>query len=138
MGSACSSSSATETTSDVNNRPPNTTKTTEPNNNNDGDGDSTGSSASSDISRPPTPFSRPLTGRVAQRPRTTTIFEREDQRQLNAKAAKEMRSKSPNVLSVNDDEGGGGGGIRKISRQMTASDEEDIEKLKEFLKEKGL
>ena len=29
-------------------------------------------------SRPPTPFSRPLTARnVAQRPRTTTIFERE-------------------------------------------------------------
>ena len=38
-----------------------------------GDGDSEG-----DRSRPPTPFSRPLTARnVAQRPATTTIFERE-------------------------------------------------------------
>ena len=34
-----------------------------------------GSSLSSEPSRPPTPFSRPLTARVAVRPRTHTIFE---------------------------------------------------------------
>lgn len=38
------------------------------------DGGSLGS-IGSDISRPPTPFSRPLTAKVAQRPSTTTIFE---------------------------------------------------------------
>ncbi|XP_059095803.1 uncharacterized protein LOC131890470 [Tigriopus californicus] len=38
------------------------------------DGVSLGS-IGSDISRPPTPFSRPLTAKVAQRPSTTTIFE---------------------------------------------------------------
>jgi hypothetical protein len=36
-------------------------------------------------SRPATPFSRPLTGRIAQRPRTTTIFEREQDAKKCAK-----------------------------------------------------
>ena len=57
-----------------------------------------GDDSDSDRSRPPTPFSRPLTARnVAQRPRTTTIFERES----DAKRARSANQRSSGGLGGN-------------------------------------
>ena len=121
-------------------------------------------SISSERSRPPTPFSRPLTARIAQRPRTTTIFEREsDQVKLQRQLAQEQQKANGGggscASSQCGDAGGGDarehhgflgghghhrdegyppGSGRRASRQMSAADQEDIVKLKEFLSQKGL
>ena len=54
-------------------------------------------------SRPPTPFSRPLTARnVAQRPRTTTIFEREsDAKRAGAGAGRSNAASRKSTLAAN-------------------------------------
>ncbi len=135
----------------------------------DGDGWSSASSNSGDDgssngepSRPPTPFSRPLTGRVAARPRTTTIFERAaDARKANTNSggstgSQLQKNRSSGSLLTADNAAAvatssnaaaahrGGGdetmppplSARKVSQKM--ADQEEIEKLKEFLREKGL
>lgn len=87
--------------------------------------------------RPPTPFSRPLTSHVSQRPRTTTIFEKADSDQgsgfgsdnnlLAAPAAEAKRNvESHSAL------------VRKLSRQLTTENTEEIEKFKEYMSKKGL
>ena len=119
---------------------------------------STGS-ISSERSRPPTPFSRPLTARIAQRPRTTTIFEREsDQKKLQLQQQQKTNGGTDSCASSQfggdtdppfrgehqhlgpghqRDEGFPGSG-RKASRQLSSADQDDIVKLKEFLSQKGL
>ncbi len=118
---------------------------------------SLGSSNSDEQSRPPTPFSRPLTGRVAQRPRTTTIFERESDAK---KAAKESSARSlkksasgslltvdppapPDSMSDSPLPASVPSPVDEpkpppLSARVKMADEEEIEKLKEFLREKGL
>ncbi len=131
-----------------------------------------------ELSRPPTPFSRPLTGRIAQRPRTTTIYEREHD-------AAKARATSGGSLSISDyqaeslqvpsagagssagsSDGGAprprsSGGLLGVEAALaaksaagpdeafpalvgkrfpaaTGADEQEIDKLKKFLQEKGL
>ena len=122
------------------------------------------STTSSELSRPPTPFSRPLTARVAQRPRTTTIFERESDQKRQERQQQQQQQmhnggmkKSSSMLTVNSSTmtperrsksrlGGDDAGLgfdeampaRKLSRQLTATDQDEIIKLKQFLREKGL
>lgn len=144
MGSSCSSTSSTNTFEEnalSNHLHNNNVKIKDDNH--------SVSSSSSDPSRPPTPFSRPLTGRVAQRPRTTTIFERESdhQRHLKSHSATTLlvdetmnnpglfRTKSRGSMRLEPD---GEAPVRRISRQLTDVDQEEISKLKEFLREKGL
>ena len=126
-----------------------------------GDGDSEG-----DRSRPPTPFSRPLTARnVAQRPATTTIFERESDAKRASRsgfsggAAADPsfppRPRSRMGMPVSDIKGMNSGATTKADEAFPAifvgkkssslnihngdgGRDEEIDKLKRFLQEKGL
>lgn len=126
-----------------------------------GDGDSEG-----DRSRPPTPFSRPLTARnVAQRPATTTIFERESDAKRASRsgfsggAAADPsfppRPRSRMGMPVSDMKGMNSGATTKADEAFPAifvgkkssslnihngdgGRDEEIDKLKRFLQEKGL
>ena len=115
-------------------------------------------SGSSGASRPPTPFSRPVTAAVIVRPKTTTISERAelamdaedndidvldeegDSEPENAPAALHPPPKIRRAGSRNGVEAAHGH-VASLSRHVSrniAEDDEQILKMKEYMEQKGL
>ena len=116
-------------------------------------------SGSSGASRPPTPFSRPVTAAVIVRPKTTTISERAELRMEEGGEAEdglaefiteeeepECRAglqppKTRRTASRNSLEAGHVGHVAPLSRHVSrniAEDDEEILKMKEYMEQKGL
>jgi len=121
----------------------------------------TESLSSNTSSRPPTPFSRPLTAAVIARPKTTTIYESDTPDQEGGEEGEEnpdingqeaTNGHEVNILNVEDQhmehlralrrdhsrsslENDGHG--RRLSNKMLG-DEDDIQKIKEYMEKKGL
>ena len=110
-------------------------------------------SGSSGASRPPTPFSRPVTAAVIVRPKTTTISERAELRMEEAGEAED------GLIDILDEEDTGAGlqppkirrtasrnsvesgHVTTLSRHVSrniAEDDEEILKMKEYMEQKGL
>ena len=103
-------------------------------------------SGSSGASRPPTPFSRPVTAAVIVRPKTTTISERAELRMeengedgagdvIEEVVGESSVPKVRRALSRNGMEHLPT--LRQVSRNI-AEDDEDIIKMKEYMEQKGL
>ena len=115
-------------------------------------------SGSSGASRPPTPFSRPVTAAVIVRPKTTTISERAELRMeeggeaddglIDILTEEEPESRAglqpPKIrrtASRNSVETGHVGHAAPLSRHVSrniAEDDEEILKMKEYMEQKGL
>jgi len=106
-------------------------------------------STSSGSSRPPTPFSRPVTATVIQRPKTTTISERaelnmtEEGEEVDEDNNEEILDPieealaPPKIKRTHSRNGVDSENHRKLSRHI-AEDDEDIMKMKEYMEQKGL
>ena len=114
-------------------------------------------SGSSGASRPPTPFSRPVTAAVIVRPKTTTISERaelkmeevgEDGNDVLDEVYEESEENIPELelphppkLRRTGSRTGNGTehvtALRQVSRNI-AEDDTDIIKMKEYMEQKGL
>ena len=102
-------------------------------------------SGSSGASRPPTPFSRPVTAAVIVRPKTTTISERAELRmEENGEDGSDVIEEviSDNVVPKVRRAVSRNGmehlpTLRQVSRNI-AEDDEDIIKMKEYMEQKGL
>jgi len=114
-------------------------------------------SGSSGASRPPTPFSRPVTAAVIVRPKTTTISERaelkmeevgEDGNDVLDEVYEEAEENIPELelphppkLRRTGSRTGNGTehvtALRQVSRNI-AEDDTDIIKMKEYMEQKGL
>lgn len=115
-------------------------------------------SGSSGASRPPTPFSRPVTAAVIVRPKTTTISERAE---LRMEEGGEMEDGLIDILTEEESEGRAGlqppktrrtasrnsveaghaGHVAPLARHVSrniAEDDEEILKMKEYMEQKGL
>lgn len=104
-------------------------------------------STSSTSSRPPTPFSRPVTATVIQRPKTTTISERAELHFTEEEGGEEVieeveeETPAPPKLKRTASRNGGLDGLDSNHRNMSrhiAEDDEDIIKMKEYMEQKGL
>ena len=115
-------------------------------------------SGSSGASRPPTPFSRPVTAAVIVRPKTTTISERAELRMEEGVEAEDglidiLTEEEPETRaglqppkmrrtgSRNSVEAGHVGHLAPLSRHVSrniAEDDEEILKMKEYMEQKGL
>ena len=115
-------------------------------------------SGSSGASRPPTPFSRPVTAAVIVRPKTTTISERAELRMeeggemedglidILTEEEPEARAglqppKMRRTASRNSVEAGHAGHVAPLARHVSrniAEDDEEILKMKEYMEQKGL
>ena len=99
-------------------------------------------SNSSGSSRPPTPFSRPETAAVIQRPKTTTISERAE---LNMTEDGDESVEEPmeeTLVPPKEDQkhcrtGADSEKHKRLSRHI-AEDDEDILKMKEYMEKNGL
>ena len=104
-------------------------------------------STSSGSSRPPTPFSRPVTATVIQRPKTTTISERAELN-MTEEGEENCLENDENLEPIDEvcvqkqikrthSKNGIDYEHRKLSRHIT-EDDEDILKMKEYMEQKGL
>eukprot|EP00090_Calanus_glacialis_P013187 TRINITY_DN21823_c0_g1_i2.p1 TRINITY_DN21823_c0_g1~~TRINITY_DN21823_c0_g1_i2.p1 ORF type:complete len:155 (-),score=56.35 TRINITY_DN21823_c0_g1_i2:40-504(-) len=102
-------------------------------------------STSSGSSRPPTPFSRPVTATVIQRPKTTTISERaelnmtEEGEETNEDILEPIEESlaPPKVKRTLSRNGVDSENHKRLSKHI-AEDDEDIIKMKEYMEQKGL
>ena len=106
-------------------------------------------STSSGSSRPPTPFSRPVTATVIQRPKTTTISERaelnmteegeEVGEEINEDILEPIEESliPPKIKRTHSRNGVDSENHKRLSKHI-AEDDEDIMKMKEYMEQKGL
>ena len=97
-------------------------------------------SISSGSSRPPTPFSRPETAAVIQRPKTTTISERAELNMTEeGDETVEGNGLEPieETLTLPKEDQKHSDKYRRLSKHI-AEDDEDILKMKEYMEKNGL